>query len=59
MMSGHGTLKAIQIRQANGERAGIIDLRHKFNPVVADVLVGAALEGDTANDPILALLEVL
>ena len=56
---GHRSRHAVQICQANGKEPAVVDLRNILDPIVADVLVGAALEGDASDDPVLALLEII
>ena len=41
---GHRARNAVQFRQSDGQCAAVVDLRDILDPIVADVLIGAAFE---------------
>ena len=55
---GHRSRDALQFRQSDGQCAAVVDLRDILDPIVADVLIGAAAEGDAADHAVLDILVV-
>ena len=55
---GHRSRDALQFRQSDGQCAAVVDLRDILDPIVADVPVCAAFDGDAADHAIVDVLIV-